>query len=128
MKAGHLETIVSTADASPLGVPSKTIYDTDLLKTANVIDDLLTSCLPSSSMICIASIAVHSCPPLSPECYQYPARAPRERLLEQPEVDSGLEEGFVLRVQAVSRVWGLKGAHINVVSPGDLDSNEYAGA
>lgn len=80
---------------------------------------------PGSSMICIASTAAHSCPSLSPECYQYLARAPRERLLEHPEVD--LTAASKLAYQVSKK--GVEGsAHQHCQSGGDLDPNEYAEA
>lgn len=126
-KAGRLVTVVNTAGVSPLGVPSQTIYNTNLVGTANVIEAFTDVVPPGSSMICIASIAAHTCHQLSPECHQHLAKAPRDCVLDHPEINLAAtspeayrisKKGVVLRVKAVARAWGLKGARINAVCPG----------
>ena len=72
-------------ESSPLGIPPKTIYETNLLRTANVIEAFADIVISGSSMVCIASITAHSCPPLSTDCLQHLARTPCERLLDQPQ-------------------------------------------
>ena len=125
--AGYLEAVVHTAGLSPAMAPARRIFDVDLIGTANVIDAFYEVIPPSSSLVCIASIA-RFMSPASPELERHFATASRETLLTHPELDLELsnpalayslsKRANILRVQAAARSWAEKGARINSISPG----------
>lgn len=123
---GQLEVVAHTAGLSPVqAVPTK-VMAVDLLGTANIIEAFYQVATPALSVVCIASLAGQILGPLPTELEHHLATAPLQKLLERDEVAKATEEnaygiakrGNVLRAQAVSRSWGLKGARINTVSPG----------
>ncbi|TID21806.1 short-chain dehydrogenase/oxidoreductase [Venturia nashicola] len=129
---GNLNAIVLTAGVSPEQASSaQQVYDVNLVGTVNVIDAFLPFVGAGSSFVCMASLASNFLPP-SPTLSKHIATAPRESLLENAELKAYndtaaayvlAKQGNKLRVQAMARAYGLKGARINTVSPGLIMSN-----
>ncbi|KAK7422533.1 hypothetical protein QQX98_001551 [Neonectria punicea] len=125
---GQLNTVVNTAGISPHMGTAKQIYEIDLLGTAHVIDAFVQVMAPSSSLICIASLAGHMAGlAVSPELELHLATAPRDKLLDHPEIDpdglpalaySVAKKGNMVRVQAAARAGQRNGVRVNSVSPG----------
>lgn len=129
---GLVETIVHTAGVGPSVGSARRVYDVDLLGTVNVIDAFLPVVQAGSNLVCVSSMAGHLCPPLSPGLENHLATAPREQILDHPDLKIDDLEGYegagaaysiskranTFRVQASAGAWGLKGARINSVSPG----------
>ncbi|KAK4193204.1 hypothetical protein QBC35DRAFT_480914 [Podospora australis] len=124
-----IDAIVHTAGLSPAMAPPQRIFDVDLLGTANVIDAFLPFVSPGSSLTCISSMARFGARP-SGELAAHLATAPRETLLDRPELKETIEKkdsatayslskaGNTLRVQAAARAFAERGARINSISPG----------
>lgn len=142
--AGYIEAIVHTAGVSPSAKSSRTIYNINLLGTANVMDAFLPVAQAGTSLICTSSMAGHLCPPLDPELERHMATAPRDQLLSHhglgiddsspggpPKAYGYSKRGNLLRVQAGAASWGRRGARVNSVSPGvvstELGRQEIAG-
>lgn len=133
---GFVETIVHTAGVGPSVGSARRVYEIDLLGTVNVIDAFLLVVQAGSSLVCISSMAGHLCPPLAPVFERHLATAPREEVLNHPDLRiNDLEEAQaaataygiskranLVRVQASAVALGLKGARINSVSPGIIST------
>ena len=140
---GPIATIVHTAGVSPVQAPPARIYEVDLLGTAHVIDAFLPVVGAGATLTVIASMVGHYVVgKLSPEFETHLATAPVSSLLSHPQLDSSgfdrsdpakaqamtagaysvSKRGNILRVQAAARAWGLKGARINSVSPGVINT------
>lgn len=133
---GFVETIVHTAGVGPSIGSARRVYEIDLLGTVNIIDAFLPVLQAGSNLVCISSMAGHLCPPLTPELERHLATAPREVVLNHPDlrIDDLEEPGAsatayaiskranLVRVQASAGAWGLKGARINSVSPGVIST------
>ncbi|KAM0335299.1 hypothetical protein ACHAQA_000344 [Verticillium albo-atrum] len=127
--AGQIEAVVHTAGVSPVQAPGQRVLDVDLVGTANIIDAFYRVAAPGVSMVCIASMAAHLGEPLHQELETHLATAPLEKLLDHHMIDPSsrsayavAKRGNILRVQAVAKAWGLKGARINTVSPGVIST------
>lgn len=133
---GFVETIVHTAGVGPSVGSVRRVYEIDLLGTVNVIDAFLPVVQAGSNLVCISSMAGHLCPPFSPEFERHLGTAPRDNVLDHPDLrinDLKDPEGAaaaysiskranLARVQASAGAWGLKGARINSVSPGVIST------
>lgn len=133
---GFVETIVHTAGVGPSVGSVRRVYEIDLLGTVNVIDAFLNVVQAGSNLVCISSMAGHLCPPLTPGFERHLATAPREEVLDHPDLRiNELEEpggaataygiskrANLVRVQASAGAWGVKGARINSVSPGVIST------
>jgi NAD(P)-dependent dehydrogenase (short-subunit alcohol dehydrogenase family) len=122
--AGNVDAIVHTAGVSTVQATPRQIFEVDLLGTANVIEAFETLVSVGTSLVCVASMGAYAMP-LSPDLEQHLATAPLETLLSHTEIDFEspmaypiAKRGNQLRVQAVAKSWGSKGARINTVSPG----------
>ncbi|GKZ30062.1 hypothetical protein AbraIFM66950_007670 [Aspergillus brasiliensis] len=129
-RAGRLEAVVHTAGVSPVTSGPRQLYEIDLLGTAHVIEAFYEVLVPGTSMVCIGSIANHHPQPMSLELKRHLATAPRDQLLQHSELNldapaseshtaySISKHGNLQRVRQMARPYGLKGARINLVSPG----------
>ncbi|KPM35862.1 hypothetical protein AK830_g10705 [Neonectria ditissima] len=125
---GQVNTVVNTAGISPNMGTAKQIYEIDLLGTAHVIDAFVQVMAPGSSLICIASLAGHmGAQAVSAELELHLATAPRDKLLDHPEIDlngfpalaySVAKKGNMVRVQAGARAGQRNGVRVNSISPG----------
>lgn len=127
---GTISSIIHTAGISPAQAPTNAIFSVDLIGTANVLEACLDVVSPGTSVVCIASIAGHHSQ-LSPALETHLAVAPVASLLNHPEIDQSLHPtmAYVLakranhiRVQALSAAYGAKGARVNTVSPGYIQT------
>lgn len=123
---GRVDAVVHTAGLSPSQTGRQQSLEVNLLGTANVLEAFYSLATPGLSVVCVASLAGHLQGSLSPELEQHLATAPLDRLLDHPEIKSMPDQnaynyskrGNILRVQAMSKAWGLKGSRVNTVSPG----------
>lgn len=127
--AGQIEAVVHTAGVSPVQASGQRVLDVDLVGTANIIDAFYGVAIPGMSMVCIASMAAHLGEPFHQELEAHLATAPLEKLLDHHMIDPSpksaypiAKRGNILRVQAVAKAWGLRGARINTVSPGVIST------
>ncbi|KAL4860610.1 hypothetical protein BDV12DRAFT_181327 [Aspergillus spectabilis] len=133
-QGGRLEAVVHTAGVSPVTSGPRRLYEINLLGTANVIDAFYEVIRPGTSVVCIGSLANHHPPPTSPELRRHLATASRAELLQYPELDLDAPAsesakvyrlakfGNLLRVRSSARAYGLKGARINLISPGIIST------
>lgn len=131
-EVGKIDVIVHTAGASGVSVGLKALYDIDLIGTANVIDAFFTVVTPGTNLICISSMAGHAVSShISAELERHLALASRDNLLEHKEIAFDIPKGLAysiakrgnqVRVQAAARAWGAKGARINSISPGVINT------
>ena len=127
--SARVEAVVHTAGLSPVMSSPEKIFQVDFLGTAIVIDTFVGALAPGGTMVCIASMAGHSCHgKLSSDAEEHLATAPIHELLSNP-VTTLAEQGPVyayclakrgcqLRVQAAAKNYGSRGCRINSVSPG----------
>lgn len=127
---GKIDNVILTSGVSPKTASTQDLYAVDLLGTVNVIDAFLPVVSHGSSVVCLSSMAAHMLP-ISPALTQHLATAPRDQILDNPELQafdgteyaySAAKKGNLLRVQAACKAYGLKGARLNSVSPGLIAS------
>ncbi|KAJ9608758.1 hypothetical protein H2200_006529 [Cladophialophora chaetospira] len=130
--AGRVVAIVHAAGVSTIQATPRKVFEVDLLGTANIIEAFTTTISAGTSLVCVASMAGYTMP-LSPGLEQHLATAPRADLLSHKDIDLESPVAYVvakrgnqLRVQAAAKVWGDKGARINTVSPGLIESGMSA--
>lgn len=130
-QAGRLESVVHTAGLSPNQATAARVYEVDLLGTANVLDAFLMVAHPGMTMVCIASMAAAVAVGLvSPELEVHLATAPLDKLLNHPNLKAAADmsaysickHGNIVRVQALAKAYGLKGARVNSISPGVIST------
>lgn len=130
-KLGHIHAIVNTAGVSTIQSPGRRILEVDLLGTANILDAFLAVASQGTSAVFISSIAGHIfASTMSDDLQNHLATAPLDKLLEHPEMQAAesnaygiAKRGNILRVQSATRAWGLKGARVNTVSPGMVQTS-----
>lgn len=127
---GTISAVIQTAGLSPAQASTKAIFYVDLLGTAHVLEAFLPFLSPETSVVCIASMAGYM-GQLSPALETHLAIAPIATLLTHPEIDQEQHPGqaYVLakranqiRVQAISGAYGAKGARVNTISPGFIQT------
>ncbi|KAF5587216.1 short-chain dehydrogenase reductase sdr [Fusarium pseudocircinatum] len=135
-EAGTIGAVIHTAGLSPNGGSARRIYEVDLVGTANVIDAFLPVATFGTSLVCISSMAGHMVSDMSPELERHLATAPRDELLNHPNLTTSESDlsgparaygmskrGNLLRVQAAATAWGRRGARVNSVSPGVISTS-----
>ncbi|KAG9249721.1 uncharacterized protein F5Z01DRAFT_640942 [Emericellopsis atlantica] len=98
----------------------------DLLGTANVLDAFYEVAMPGQSIVCVGSGSAHVMKEEVPlEVLDH--LAPRDALLSHPAIQATVnpllayqiaKRGSLARVQLMAKAFGLKGAQINIISPG----------
>lgn len=127
--AGELRAVVNTAGISPASAPdARTVYEINLVGTANVLDAFLDGMPPGSTLTTISSLTAHLVrSTVSAALETHMAHAPREELLRHEALDLnaatttayGVSKwGNVVRVQAAAGAAGARGVRVNSVSPG----------
>ena len=131
---GVVKTVIHTAGLSPGQAPHERIYNVNLLGTALMIEAFEKVANPDMAMVCIASIARFAAYP-SPQFSGMFARATiadlpglmAEELTKEPWNNSFAAYFFSKaanfdRVRAATVAYGLKGARINSISPGNIST------
>lgn len=127
----RLESLVHTAGLSPNQANAERVFQVDLLGTANVLHAFLEVAQPGLTVVCIASLAAAvSAHLISEDLETHLATAPLDKLLDHPGI-AALEDmsaygvckrGNILRVQALAKAYGQKGARVNTISPGVIST------
>ncbi|KAE8133615.1 hypothetical protein BDV38DRAFT_182893 [Aspergillus pseudotamarii] len=140
---GAIRVVAHTAGVAMNQAPPSRIYHVNLRGTANVIEVFYHFATVGTSLVAIASAAGHRIQgSLSPDFERHLATAPLQTLLQHPDFPPGIfdsetprtdqqsrtsayaisKRGNILRVQASAPLWARKGARINSVSPGVVQS------
>jgi NAD(P)-dependent dehydrogenase (short-subunit alcohol dehydrogenase family) len=123
-------TVVQTAGLSPTQADAPAVLAVDLLGAAYTIDAFLPHLGPGSALTIIASMAGHMMP-FSPEDERALALTPTAELMDAPVVAAVKDpataylvakHGVHMRVRASAAAFGARGARINSVSPGIMDT------
>ncbi|MBA0047946.1 SDR family oxidoreductase [Mycobacteroides sp. LB1] len=124
---GRVTQVAHTAGLSPAQAPTQAILAVDLVGVALVLEEFGKVVASGGAGVVIASMAGHMPLELTAEQEQELATTPAEDLLVLPYVQS-IEYPAVayqfskranhIRVRAVARRWGVRGARINSISPG----------
>jgi len=128
--AAPIGTVVQTAGLSPVQASAEAVLAVDLMGAAYTIDVFAPYLGEGGSLTIIASMAGHLVP-MTPEDERVLASTPTADLLATPVVtsvqDSAMayvvaKHGVHVRVQAAAAAYGARGARINSVSPGIMDT------
>jgi NAD(P)-dependent dehydrogenase (short-subunit alcohol dehydrogenase family) len=127
---GRVTTLVHTAGVSPAQAPPEVIMGVDLVGTAAVLDAFGRVIAPGGAGVVVASMA-GSMASLDPDLESRLATTPTEHLLEIAEVREETDAASAymlakranqLRVRSMAPVWGRRGARLNSISPGLIDT------
>jgi NAD(P)-dependent dehydrogenase (short-subunit alcohol dehydrogenase family) len=126
--SGPLQAVIHTAGVFPSQGSISQIVEVDLLGTANVLDAFCEVAAPGQSIVCVGSGSAHVMrEEISPEVLDHLARAPCSDLLSHHALESLTnpllacqvsKRGNFARVQYMAKAFGLKGARVNIISPG----------
>lgn len=127
---GTLKGLVHTAGLSPTMADSRRITEVNLVGTGIVLDAFLPLATEGTAVVCVSSMSA----------YMAPRQGPFVDVLKNPLADNAVEamEAFVqgnagaayslskvgvqLIVEDQAWTWGLKGARINSLSPGTINT------
>ncbi|KAF2228288.1 short-chain dehydrogenase/reductase SDR [Elsinoe ampelina] len=129
----RIASVVHAAGVSPAQASPERLWAVDLLGTTLVLDEALKIASPGMSVVAIASMAADLLQaPLSPSLTAHLMLAGTDKLMSHPELggrfsQKGMEYGVAkrgnrLRVQALAKAFGEKGARVNSVSPGVIST------
>jgi NAD(P)-dependent dehydrogenase (short-subunit alcohol dehydrogenase family) len=132
-RLGRVTQVVHTAGLSPAQAPVSAILAVDLLGVALVLEEFGHVIAAGAAGVVIASMAGHLGVPLTAEQEEALARVPTDELLGLPFLGPeavtapahayGLaKRANQLRVEAAGALWGQRGARINSLSPGVVDT------
>ncbi|KAG9256880.1 uncharacterized protein F5Z01DRAFT_634443 [Emericellopsis atlantica] len=123
-----LQAVIHTAGVFPSQGSISQIMEVDLLGTANVLDAFYEVAMPGQSIVCVGSGSAHVMKEEVPlEVLDHLARAHRDALLSHPAIQATVspllayqiaKRGSLARVQLMAKEFGLKGARVNIISPG----------
>ena len=130
---GEIRHVVHTAGVSPALAPVPTILAVNLLGVALMVEAFGEVIAPGGSGLVIASMSGQLYPGFTADEARQVATTPADRLLGLALADparfpsAGLAYSFTKRanqvqVQAASAAWGARGARINSISPGIIDT------
>lgn len=130
---GNVRHVVHTAGVSPVLAPVPAILAVNLLGVALVIEEFGQVIAPGGAGVVISSMSAYLHPGLTTEQARQLATTPTDRLLDLPLADAasfhsgGHAYSFTKRanqvqIQAGSVTWGARGARINTISPGIIDT------
>ncbi|KAF4550159.1 Enoyl-(Acyl carrier protein) reductase-like protein 16 [Elsinoe fawcettii] len=125
--------IVHAAGVSPIQASTERIWAVDLVGTALVLDETLKIAQPGMAVVVIASMAGQLLrTPLSLSLSAHLMLTETAKLMDHPELgadfaEKGMEYGAAkrgnqLRVKAMAKAFGEKGARVNSVSPGVIST------
>ncbi|MGH3722944.1 MAG: SDR family oxidoreductase [Mycobacterium sp.] len=124
---GRVTQVAHTAGLSPAQAPTQAILAVDLVGVAVVLEEFGKIVASAGAGVVIASMAGHMPLDLTAEQEQELATTAAEDLLALPYVQSieypasayqFSKRANHIRVRAVARQWGARGARINSISPG----------
>lgn len=132
---GPVIQVVHTAGLSPVQAPAEAILAVDLLGVAFVLEEFAEVIVYRGAGVVIASMAGHFTP-LPAEFEDALRRTPADDLLALPALQkealpaenpggaaySIAKRANVLRVQAATGAWGVRGARINSISSGVIST------
>ncbi|MBV8980608.1 MAG: SDR family oxidoreductase [Acidimicrobiia bacterium] len=130
---GRVQSVVHTAGVSPVQSPADRVIGVDLVGTAHVIDAFGAVIAPGRAAVVISSMAGHLTGGLPAGDEAAIAGAGAADLAVLPCVraaadgDPGLAYAFAkaavsVLVRAAAQPWGRRGARINAISPGVIDT------
>jgi NAD(P)-dependent dehydrogenase (short-subunit alcohol dehydrogenase family) len=128
---GDITGVIHTAGVSPSQAPPAVILAVDLYGTALALEAFGNVIAPGGSAVVIASQAGHRLGPLTSEQDTALATTPADDLLSLPilqDVTDPLhayqlaKRGSSLRVKAEAVRWAKRGARVNAISPGIIDT------
>ena len=130
---GPVRSVVHTAGLSPVQSPADRVIAVDLVGTAHVIDAFGAVIAPGGAAVVISSMAGHLTGGLPAVDEAAIAGADAAELASLPcvraaaEGDPGLAYAFAKAavsalVRAAAQPWGRRGARINAISPGVIDT------
>jgi NAD(P)-dependent dehydrogenase (short-subunit alcohol dehydrogenase family) len=129
---GDVRTVVHTAGVSPVQAPPEAIMRVDLLGTALVLEAFGAVVGEGGAGLVIASMAGHMGVQLTADQEGLLGAVPADQLLDLPFVRdaaaaSATAYGFakranILRVRAAALAWGDRGARLNSISPGIVET------
>jgi NAD(P)-dependent dehydrogenase (short-subunit alcohol dehydrogenase family) len=133
--AGSLRSVAHAAGVSPTMADWQRVVRVDLVGTALLVDSLSPLVVPGTAMVCFASIAARLAADSADPDVDAALDAPLdsdllERLrravgttIEDPGTAYGLAKRGVWRlVEREAAAWGRRGARLNSVSPGIIDT------
>jgi NAD(P)-dependent dehydrogenase (short-subunit alcohol dehydrogenase family) len=130
---GVVRHVVHTAGVSPALAPIPTILAVNLLGVALVAEEFAEVVAPGGAGVVIASMSGYLYPGFTDETARLIAATPADQLLGLAAADpagfahAGMAYSFTKRanlvqVQAASVAWAGRGARINSISPGIIDT------
>ena len=131
---GRVQSVVHTAGLSPVQSPADRVIAVDLVGTAHVIEAFGKVIAPGGAAVVISSMAGHLTGGLPAGDEAAIAAADAAELAALPSVqavaagDPGLAYAFAkaavsVLVRAAAQPWGRRGARINAISPGVIDTS-----
>lgn len=132
-KYGDITMLVNAAGVSPSQAPIEAILKVDLYGTAVLLEEVGKVIAEGGTGVTISSQSGHRMPALTPEQDRLLAMTPTEELLSLPMLQpKNIENTLhayqmakrcnVKRVMAEAVKWGERGARINSISPGIIDT------
>jgi NAD(P)-dependent dehydrogenase (short-subunit alcohol dehydrogenase family) len=130
---GSVTGVIHAAGVSPSQASPETILKVDLYGTALVLEEFGNVIAAGGACVVIASQSGHRLPALTPEQNKALATTPTEELLNLPLLQSDKmrdslyayqvsKRGNSLRVMAEAVRWGKRGARVNTISPGIINT------
>ena len=130
---GEVRHVVHTAGVSPTLAPIATILAVNLLGVALITEEFGKVIATGGAGVVISSMSGHLIPAFTAEQVGQLATTPADQVLGLPIADpasfpSGghayafTKRANLVQVQAASGTWGARGARINSISPGIIDT------
>lgn len=127
---GDFAGIIHTAGLSPVMADWKTIMTVNAVGTAIILDEFIEIASPITSVVCISSMSAHMFP-ATPEMRQFLTDPLADGFMEKAETMSKGESRLSYPLSKISVIevvkdrawaWGQKGARINSISPGTINT------
>jgi NAD(P)-dependent dehydrogenase (short-subunit alcohol dehydrogenase family) len=130
---GTVRQLVHTAGVSAVLASVPAILAVNLLGVALVIEEFGQVIAPGGAGVVIASMSAYLYPAFTSEQARQLATTPADQLLDLPIADAAAfpsgghaysftKRANLVQIQAGSVTWGARGARINTVSPGIIDT------
>ncbi|PNS16886.1 Diacetyl reductase [Sphaceloma murrayae] len=131
-ESSRVAAVVHTAGVPPSTINPNRIWEINLMGAAYMLDACLELASPNMSMIVIASLAGYLIGAPSPALSKHFLLSPTSELRDHPELKTDAAQahpygyakcGNRLRVQAMATKYAAKGARVNSISPGLINTN-----